>query len=100
MEQDSEFQTPGQLIEKLLAERDWTGQFLAFLLGVSDDIISRTIVGKRVVDAKMALDLGGVFDTDAARFLKLQQAYDLKLAALTTKPDPVRATRASLFGDL
>lgn len=100
MEQDAEFQTPGQLIEKLLAERDWTGQFLAMLLDVSQDIVSRTIVGKRAVDARMALDLGEVFNVDPSRFLKLQQAYEMKLAQLQVKGDPMRATRANLFGNL
>jgi HTH-type transcriptional regulator / antitoxin HigA len=100
MQTDADFQTPGQLIEKLLAERDWTQKFLAILMGVSEDIVSRMIVGKRPVDAKMALELADIFGIEPERFLRLQQSYDLKLAELTTKRDPARVTRHYLFGNL
>ncbi|HMQ03538.1 MAG TPA: HigA family addiction module antitoxin [Pyrinomonadaceae bacterium] len=97
---DTEFKTPGQLIDKLLSERDWTQKFLAFLLDVSEDIVSRIIVGKRPVDAEMALRLGEAFNTDPERFLRLQQRFDLNKANIVRIPDPARATRAELFGEL
>lgn len=94
------YRTPGQYIEKLLAERDWNKEFLALLLGVSSTIVSRIIAGTRTIDAAMALHLGEVFDVEPELFLRLQQSYDLAMARVITKPDPERATRANLFGHL
>lgn len=91
---------PGQLIEKLLAERDWDQKFLAYWLSVSEYVVSRMVGGTRPIDAEMALKLGEIFGIHPERFLALQQSYDLAKAKLTTSPDPERATKASLFGNL
>jgi HTH-type transcriptional regulator/antitoxin HigA len=100
MENEPEFRTPGQLIEKLLAERDWDQKFLAFWLGVSETIISRMIAGTRPVDAEMAIKLSQVFSVSAMRFLELQQAYALAKAEIVVPKDPTRAAKANLFGNL
>jgi HTH-type transcriptional regulator / antitoxin HigA len=95
-----DFRTPGQLIENLLAERDWDQKFLAFWLKVSETVVSRMISGGRSVDAEMALRLSDVFGVPAERFMSLQQAYDLNKAKLINIPDPALAARAELFGKL
>ena len=100
MDTDADFRTPGQLIEKLLAERDWEQKFLAYWLGVSETIVSRMVAGSRPVNAEMALALGEIFGIEPERFLRLQQAYDLGKARLVTPEDPSRAIRANLFGNL
>lgn len=94
------YPTPGKFVEKLLAERDWSKEFLALILGVSATIVSRMIAGTRPIDAEMALNLGEVFGIEPELFLRLQQSYDLAMARIVTKPNPERATRASLFGHL
>lgn len=100
MPAETHFRTPGQLIEKLLAERNWDQKFLAQWLGVSESIVSRTMTGVRPVDAEMALNLSGVFGVPAEHFLMLQQSIALEKAKLITPPDPTRAAKASLFGSL
>jgi HTH-type transcriptional regulator / antitoxin HigA len=48
----------------------------------------------------MALALADAFALPPERFLALQQAYDLQLARIVTRPDDGRVTRAVLFGKL
>ncbi len=55
---------------------------------------------KRAIDAPMALQLSEVFGVPAETFLDLQKALDLVVARFKATPDPGRATRAALFGDL
>jgi HTH-type transcriptional regulator / antitoxin HigA len=95
-----EYKTPGQLIEGLLKERGWTQRVLAVVLGVDETGVNRLVADKRSVDATMALALEEVFEVPAERFLELQRMYDLAMARITARPDPTRATRARLYGDL
>jgi len=97
---ETEFRTPGQLIESLLADRGWEQKFLAHWLGVSETIVSRTVNGVRPVDAQMALKLSEVFGVPPERFLMLQQSIALEKAKLITPLDPGRAAKAMLFGSL
>jgi HTH-type transcriptional regulator/antitoxin HigA len=92
--------TPGQLIQSLLELKGWTQQVLCIVLDVDRSIISKIIAGKRALDAEMALGLAEVFGIPAEVFMELQQKYDLAQAQITAIPDPGRATRAKLFGDL
>lgn len=94
------YRTPGQLIEALLTERNWTQRLLAVILNVDETGINKLISGKRTIDAQMALALGEVFEVPAEHFLSLQQEYDLAQARIVVRPDAERATRARLFGDL
>lgn len=96
----ADHRTPGQLIEALLEERGWDQTILALILGVHKANASRLISGKTRIDAKLALELGEAFGVDAERFLALQQSYDLELARIGSRPDPGRANRAALFGNL
>jgi HTH-type transcriptional regulator/antitoxin HigA len=92
--------TPGQLIKQLLAERAWSQRVLAIILRVDETVINRITSDKRAVDADMALALADVFSVEAERFLDLQKTYDLAKAKIASRPDPGRASRARLFGDL
>ena len=97
---DDEFKTPGQLIEALLTERMWTKRVLAIVLEMDETGINRLVADKRPVDAEMAIHLEEVFKVPAERFLGLQKSYDLAKARIKARPDPKRATRAQLYGDL
>ena len=92
--------TPGQFIEALLESRGWTKRVLAIVLGVDETVVNKIITAKRRVDADMALLLGEVFAVDAEQFMELQKSYDLAKARIVARPDPGRANRAALFGDL
>lgn len=96
----SEFKTPGQLIESLLAERGWTQKLLAAILEISESTTNKLISGKQTVTADIALILQEIFGVEARRFLDLQQEFDLARASLVARPDPLRAARAELFSGL
>jgi HTH-type transcriptional regulator / antitoxin HigA len=95
-----DYRTPGQLITALLAERGWTQRVLAIVLGMDETGINKLVADKRSVDATLALALEEVFHVQAERFMDLQRSFDLAKARITTRPDPGRATRALLYGDL
>jgi len=95
-----EYRTPGQLIDALLTERGWTKRVLAIVLGVDEAVVTRMVNDKRAIDAPMAIQLSEVFGVPAERFLDLQAALDLAVARFKLVPDPGRANRAALFGDL
>lgn len=95
-----DYRTPGQLISALLSERGWTQRVLAIVLGMDETGINKLVADKRSVDATLALALEEVFHVPAERFLELQRNYDLAKARIITRPDPGRATRALLYGDL
>jgi HTH-type transcriptional regulator/antitoxin HigA len=97
---DEKYRSPGQLVTALLRERGWTKRVLAIVLGVDETGINRLAADKRPVDAEMALTLEEVFGVPAERFLELQKSYDLAKARIVARPDPARATRAYLYGDL
>lgn len=94
------FRTPGQLIRSLLEERGWSKRTLAVVLGVSEPTVTRITSDKYAVDARLSIMLEELFGVPADRFLSLQMELDLAQARLVTQPDPDRATRAFLFGDL
>lgn len=73
---------------------------LAVVIGMDESSVGKIVAGRKPVDAHLALVLGEVFGVDPERFLELQRSYDLAQARLVAKPDPARARRAHLFGDL
>lgn len=95
-----DFKTPGQLIESLLKERGWSQNVLATVLDMSTSTLNKLISGRQAVSAEIAISLEEVFGMDAAKFLELQQEYDLARARLVSRPDPSRALRAQLFAEL
>jgi HTH-type transcriptional regulator/antitoxin HigA len=70
------------------------------VLDVGEATVTRLVSGKQSVDADMAVVLEDVFGTPAERFLRLQKEYELAQARIVAQPDPGRATRAMLYGDL
>ncbi len=100
MSDDSVFRTPGQFILSLMAARGWNKRTFAVILGVSEATVTRITGDKQGVDAKLSLVLEELFGVPAERFLALQKELDLAQARIVMQPDPSRATRALLFGDL
>lgn len=96
----TDYKSPGQLITALLSSKGWSNRVLAIVLGADETSISRLASDKRPVTAEMALSLEEIFAIPAEDFLSLQKSYDLAMARVTNRPDPKRATRASLFGGL
>lgn len=97
---NADARTPGQLITELLNERGWTNRVLAMVLGVNDPVVSKMASDKRPIDAAMALALEEVFGVSAQRFIDLQSSYDLAKARIESRPDPKRAMRAKIYGNL
>ncbi len=97
---DDDARTPGQLITELLDERGWSNRVLAMVLGINEPIVSKMAGDKRPIDASMAITLEEVFGVPAQRFLALQGSYDLAKARIEARPDPKRAIRAKIYGNL
>lgn len=95
-----DYKTPGQLIESLLVEKEWSQRTLAIVIGKGETTINKIIAGKQPVDAETAILLEEVFGVPADTFLALQRSYDLAMARVSSRPDPARSTRAHLFGGL
>jgi HTH-type transcriptional regulator / antitoxin HigA len=94
------FRTPGQYIQALLGHRGWTKRTLSVVLAVSDATVNRIVGDKQPIDGKLAVVLEEVFRVPADHFLTLQKELDLAQARIVVHPDPGRATRALLYGDL
>ena len=92
--------TPGQFLNALMKERDWTMQILSAVSGISESIVARLRIDQRRISADIALVLGEVFDVPAHTFLDLQNSYDLTMARMAMPPDLSRKLRARFFGDL
>ncbi|MGA9796902.1 MAG: hypothetical protein WBQ17_15365 [Rhizomicrobium sp.] len=67
---------------------------------MTEQAISRVTTDKQPVDGRLAIIFEEVFGVPAEQFLDLQKAFDLKQARVSFLPDPGRAMRAKLFGDL
>jgi HTH-type transcriptional regulator / antitoxin HigA len=91
---------PGEFIQELLQKHGWTQRVIISVLGMDPAVLSKVISGKRQIDARMALGLADVFGVPAEQFLAVQRAYDLAVARQESPPDPTRAKRAMLFGNL
>lgn len=96
----SQFKAPGQLIQALLDERDWSQRVLAVVLNASETGINKIITGKQPLTAEMALSLAVIFNIRAETFLELQKKYELAQARLLSLDDPALSNRAHLFGSL
>lgn len=73
---------------------------MAIVLGMDETGINRLVSDKRPVDAALAIVLEELFEVPAEKFLGLQASYDLAKARISARPDPQRAMRAILYGDL
>jgi len=94
------FRTPGQFIQALLDERGWSQRTLAIVLDIGETTINKIVGNKQPVDGEFAVLLEEVFEIPAEHFLALQKDLDLAQARIVVNPDPGRATRALLYGDL
>lgn len=94
------YKTPGQYIEALLDARGWSKRVLSIVLDIDETVINKILAGKRTVDASIALLLAEIFEVEPEKFIELQKAYDLAQARIVSRPDPGRAKRATLFGEL
>jgi HTH-type transcriptional regulator/antitoxin HigA len=97
---NSDYKTPGQLINSLLDERGWNQRLLSSVLDLGESTTNKLISGKQAITAEIALVLEEVFEVQAEIFLTLQKDYDLARARLVARRDPQRATRAELFKGL
>jgi HTH-type transcriptional regulator/antitoxin HigA len=95
-----DFRSPGQFIQALLDQRGWTQRTLAVVLEIGETTVNRITSNKQPIDADLALILEEVFQIPAEQFLALQKDLDLAQARIIANPDPGRATRALLYGDL
>jgi HTH-type transcriptional regulator/antitoxin HigA len=96
----ADYRTPGQLLRAALKEKGWSQRILAVVIGIEPTAMGRVLRDLRPIDAPMALALSDVFEIPAERLLALQQEYELAKARLTTPPNPGRARRARLLGEL
>jgi HTH-type transcriptional regulator/antitoxin HigA len=94
------FRSPGQFIQSLLIHRGWTQRTLSVVLDIGETTVNKITSNKQPVDADLALILEEVFQVPAEQFLALQRDLDLAQARIIANPDPGRATRALLYGDL
>ncbi len=94
------FKTPGQFIQAMIDQNDWTQRVVAVMLEVEESLLNRIIKGKKSVSAELAIRLSEVFGVPAKHFLELQSSFDLAQAELMVVPDPARFTRTQLFGKL
>jgi HTH-type transcriptional regulator/antitoxin HigA len=100
MKKNEIFKTPGQLLVSLLAERGWSNRLLSSVTGLEESGIGRMLSDKKPVTAEVAVILEEVFGVQAERFINLQKSFELAKARITAMPDPQRATRAQLLGEL
>ena len=94
------YRTPGRLIQALLDSKGWNQVILAIILGVDKGTVNKIVNDKSSIDADRALALSELFGVPAEQFLELQKEFDLATARIAARPDPQRATRAALFGEL
>lgn len=94
------FRSPGQFLQSLLIHRGWTQRTLSVVLDIGETTVNKIASNKQPIDADLALILEEVFRVPAEEFLALQKNFDLAQARIIASPDPARAVRAMLLGDL
>ncbi|WP_169804903.1 HigA family addiction module antitoxin [Sphingomonas asaccharolytica] len=90
---DNFAEPPGVYIREELEARGWSQRDLAFILGYSEQTITKVISGKSGVSAEMAKALGEAFGTSASVWAGLQKEWELREAR---DPDPSIKARAGL----
>jgi HTH-type transcriptional regulator/antitoxin HigA len=93
----NEYQTdvppPGLFIKEELEARGLAQRDLAYILGTTEQVVTRLLNGKYGISPEMAKALGQAFDVNPELFVNLQAAYDM---AHASEPDPGVARRARL----
>jgi HTH-type transcriptional regulator/antitoxin HigA len=90
---DNFAEPPGVYIREELDARGWSQRDLAFILGYSEQTITKVISGKSGISAEMAKALGEAFGTSASLWAGLQKEWELREAR---DPDPSIKARAGL----
>lgn len=90
---DNFAEPPGVYIREELESRGWSQRDLAFILGYSEQTITKVISGKSGISAEMAKALGEAFGTSASLWAGLQKEWELREAR---DPDPSIKARAEL----
>lgn len=88
---DNFAEPPGIYIREELEARGWTQRDLAFILGYSEQTVTKVISGKSGISAEMAKALGEAFGTSASLWAGLQKEWELREAR---EPDPAIRARA------
>ena len=91
---------PEHLIQRQLDDRGWSQRTLAVILDISETSITRFLSGKQPIDAAFAVALEEVLGVPAAQLLQLQTDRELAGARTAHRPDPRRALRARVYGNL
>jgi len=84
---------PGVFIDEEIKARGWSQRDLAYILGYTEQTVSKLVSGKSGISAEMAKALADAFGTSAELWSNLQSAYDLEQAR---EPDPSIKSRARL----
>jgi HTH-type transcriptional regulator/antitoxin HigA len=90
---DKDTPPPGLFIKEELEARGWAQRDLAYILGITEQAVTRLLTGKYGISPEMAKALGEAFDVSPELFINLQRAYDL---AHAREPDPGVARRGRL----
>ena len=90
---DNFAEPPGVYIREELEARSWTQRDLAFILGYSEQTVTKVISGKSGISAEMAKALGEAFGTSASMWAGLQKEWELREAR---EPDPAIRARAQM----
>jgi antitoxin HigA-1 len=86
---------PGRLLKREMAERSLSASALARGLGVAPGRIQEIVVGRRGINAEMALRLGRYFGNGGRFWLALQARYDLLSAERAVGKRIARDVRAA-----
>jgi HTH-type transcriptional regulator/antitoxin HigA len=70
----------GTFIMEELEARNWHQGDLAYILGISPQLLSPLLTGKASITPDMATALGDAFDMPAEFIANLQKLYDLRKA--------------------
>lgn len=76
---------PGHFIKEELEARGLAQRDLAYILGTSEQVITRLLTGKLGISPEMAKALGHAFDVHPDLFMNLQNAYNM---AQAPEPSP------------
>jgi HTH-type transcriptional regulator/antitoxin HigA len=86
--------TPGEALKDKLAERGWTQDELALIMGISRVSVANLIAGRSGITPEMASLLAAAFGNEAAFWMKLDAEY--RLSRVRTDVSPVEQ-RSRLF---
>ncbi len=85
-EYENDTPPPGHFIKEELEARGLAQRDLAYILGTTEQVVTRLLNGKYGVSPEMAKALGQAFDVSPELFINLQSAYDL---ANAKEPDSI-----------